>query len=403
MLKSLPDVVAISIKIGIFVSVMTQETFDKLCSAELLNAIEANVERSAERIALDKKIVEPAIVATQVKYLQRAASKLPSYFAARAIMVPLSYEQASSEEVAATKELEGESLLDLTCGLGVDALHFSRRFKRVVAIERNEILAQVTRENFRRMGVSNIEVVCASAEEYLASCNERFDWIYVDPDRRSASGKKLVRLDECSPNILALQSDIDRVSGGRLMVKNSPLFDVDEAFRLFSPARVEVVSLGDECKEVLVSSHECDLLVARAVGRVTLSVARGDIDHDFCTSAFDGAQYQYLIIPDVALQKSRLVAHALGPVADVWSNNGFAFARSVPQDVMGRCFEIDKIVEYSPKQLKKELAGCGIEILKRDFPYSTSQITQQLKIKEGGARRVAFTRVADRNIVIFLK
>lgn len=61
-------------------------------------------------------------MATQVKYLARAAQKLPSYAAAQCILPPLAFEQASSEACAAHKLLEGDTVLDLTCGLGADAL-----------------------------------------------------------------------------------------------------------------------------------------------------------------------------------------------------------------------------------------------------------------------------------------
>ncbi len=382
---------------------MELETLYRLCDPAMLEAIEANLERRAEAVALDKKVVEAATVATQVKYLQRAASKLPSYYAARCVIPPLSFEQASSERVAAIKQLSGNSLLDLTCGLGVDSLHFAKSFSRVVTLERNELLAAVARENFRRMGVGNIEVVCSSAEEYLEGCCEQFDWIYADPDRRSATGQKLVRLEECSPNILALKRDIERVSQGQLMVKNSPLFDVDEAFRLFTPARVEVVSLGDECKEVLISSSEDDILVATAIGRASCVAARGDVEQNFCRGEFNLELYNYLVIPDVALQKSRLVSYALSSQVDLWSNNGFGFSVEAPQSQLCRYFEIEKIEEYQPKRLKRELSGTGVEILKRDFPLSTRQITQQLKIKEGGAKRIAFTRIGERQLVIFLR
>lgn len=382
---------------------MTLDELHKLCESELLTAIEANIDRKADQVALDKRIPHAALVATQVKYLQRAESKLPSYYASRCIIPPLSFEQASSERVAGVKSLSGDSILDLTCGLGVDSLHFSRNFRRVVSLERSEVLAAAARENFRRMGVSNIEVVCSSAEEYLAGCAETFDWIYADPDRRSASGQKLVRLEECSPNILALMPHVERVAGGRLMLKNSPLFDVDEAFRLFSPARVEVVSLQDECKEVLVSSAARDELVATAVGRGSVTALREEVSQGFATESIDVQRYRYLLLPDVALQKSRMVSFALGSVADFWSNNGFGFAQCEPDVALARSFEIDRIVDYTPKVLKKELSGKRVEILKRDFPYSTRQITEQLRIKEGGECRVAFTSVAGRKIVIFLK
>ena len=104
----------------------------------------------------------------------------------------------------------------------------------MVTLERSETLARIAAENFRRLQAANIEVVHTSAEEYLQRPGLHFDWIFADPDRRSADGRKLVRLEACSPDVTALMPLIARASG-RLCIKNSPLFDVDEALRLFLP------------------------------------------------------------------------------------------------------------------------------------------------------------------------
>ena len=234
-----------------FADVITPEEYTLLLTDEVQRAIAAARDRDPLEVAKDRRIPHARLVATQVKYLARAAQKLPSYAAAQCILPPLAFEQASSEACAAHKRIEGDTALDLTCGLGVDALFLSRRFRRVVTLERNDMLARVASENFSRLGATNIEVVNTSAEEYLRREDLRFDWIYADPDRRSAEGRKLVRLEDCSPDIIALKPHLDRISG-RLCVKNSPLFDVDEALRLFPDSRVEVLSLGGECKEVLV-------------------------------------------------------------------------------------------------------------------------------------------------------
>ena len=227
----------------------TAEEISILCSDEVRTAIEGNIGRNPTDIALDKRVPHASIVATQVKNLQKSRTKLPSYFDARAIVPTLAYEQSSSEECAERKVLEGESVLDLTCGLGVDSLALSKRFRRVVTIERNEGVAAVARENFRRLGADNIEVVCSSAEDYIASCTEHFDWCFSDPDRRGTKGEKLVRLEDCSPNVVALMPTLKRLAD-KICIKCSPLFDVDEAFRLFGECSVECVSLGGEAKEV---------------------------------------------------------------------------------------------------------------------------------------------------------
>ena len=81
----------------------------------------------------------------------------------------------------------------------------------LVALERDPVLAAVAARNLRLLGAANVEVVCASAEEYLAATTERFDWVAADPDRRSRTGRKLVRLEECSPDILRLLPAVRRV------------------------------------------------------------------------------------------------------------------------------------------------------------------------------------------------
>lgn len=146
---------------------MTREEFDTLCRDDVRRAVEENLGRDPLAVALDRRTPHAALVATQVKYLERARTKLPSYYAARCILPPRAFEQASSEACAAHKEPAGDTALDLTCGLGVDALALGRRFRRVVALERDPVLAAVAARNLRLLGAANVEVVCASAEEYL--------------------------------------------------------------------------------------------------------------------------------------------------------------------------------------------------------------------------------------------
>ena len=191
---------------------ITAEEFELLRTEELRQAVAAARGRDPLDVALDRTVPHARLVATQVKYLARAERKLPTYAAVQCILPPLAFEQASSEATAAHKAIEGDTVLDLTCGLGVDSLYLSRRFRRVVALERDPLLARITSENFSRMGVANIEVVNTSAEEYLRQEGLHFDWIYADPDRRSAEGRKLVLLEACSPDIVALKPKIDRIT-----------------------------------------------------------------------------------------------------------------------------------------------------------------------------------------------
>lgn len=370
---------------------LTSEELALLLTEPVQRAIAAARGRDPLEVALDRRIPHARLVATQVKYLARAERKLPTYAAAQCILPPLAFEQASSEACAAHKAIAGDAVLDLTCGLGVDTLFLSRRFRRVVTLERDPVLADVARENFRRLGAGNVEVVTAAAEEYLDRERLRFDWVYADPDRRAADGRRLLRIEECSPDVLALRPRI-RAAAARLCLKNSPLFDVDEALRLFSDARVEVVSLADECKEVIV----CDdgsgpLVTATALGRGSFA-ARPDAEPPAAPARFDAERYRWLIVPDVALQKARLTRLHLAGRADMWSENGFAFAAEEPHGVIGRVLSIERIEPYDPRRLKRELKGRGAEVLKRDFPLPAEELMRRLGLHAGGDLRLAFTK-----------
>jgi len=372
---------------------MTREEFESLDSAPLREAVAANLDRDPLRIALDRRIPQARLVASQVKCLRRARTKLPTYYAAGCILPPRAFEQASSEACAAHKAIEGRSVLDLTCGLGVDALFLARRFDRVVALERDPVLAAVTAANFRRLGADRIEIVCTTAEAYLASTDEHFDWIYADPDRRTDDARKQVRLEACSPDIRSLMPLIERTAQG-LCLKNSPLFDVDEALRLFPRSRVEAVSLDGECKEVMIYADGRPAeLAATAIGTGSITVPVAQIDRNGTTRPFDPRRYAYLVIPDVALQKSRLACHALRGTADIWDDNGYAFAVERPDAAMGRIEPIERIEPFDPKRLRKEWKGRGAEILKRDFPWSIEQIRSRTGLRPGDELRLAFTRI----------
>ena len=378
----------------------TAEEFSILCSEECYEAVKANIDRKPTDIALDRRVPHASVVATQVKNLQKARTKLPSYFAAQAIVPTLAYEQSSSEECAMRKQLEGESVLDLTCGLGVDSLALSKRFKRVVTIERNEIVAAVARENFRRLGAENIEVVCSSAEEYLADCTEHFDWCFSDPDRRGAKGEKLVRLEDCSPNVVALMPTLKRIAD-KICIKCSPLFDVDEAFRLFGDCAVETVSLGGEAKEVNIyidGSAPRLTAVAAGVGEFSASVEERN-SAKWSAQPSDLAQYRYITLPDVALQHSRMVAVAFEGKCDVWSNNGVALSVEKPEGVLGRTFEVEAIYNID-SAFKRVIKGAKAEIYRRDFPMSNSDICKKYKCSEGGREMWCFTRIGENFIAI---
>lgn len=375
-----------------------------MATEEFRQCVLHNIERDPVVVALDKRVQKASLVATQVKYLQRAKYKLPRLYSAGCIIPPRAFEQSSSEDSADVKAISGGTLLDLTCGLGIDTMSFAERFDRVVALERDEVLARVVRYNLGLLGIKNVEVVTTTAEEYLSQCEEHFDWVFVDPDRRSAEGKKMVRMEDCSPNVLEQMPNIERVAN-RLGVKLSPLFDVEEARRLFPCSEVEVVSIAGECKELNVytkSPKEMLRIVIAGVGVWEYDFEATAAQHTIAPLDVEGAKY--LIIPDVAMQKGRVAVAEFSPYAQIWSNNGYAFASVLPEEkIPAKVYEIERIERYNPKQLKKEFKGKGVEILKRDTQLSIDAVRKATSMRAGSEHMMAITAIGSDILVVHIK
>ena len=166
---------------------------------------------------------------------------------------------------------------------------------------------------------------------------------------------------------------------------------------------MEAVSLEGECKEVLIyADGRGPLLTATALGTGSFSARPGE-QPPAAPEHFDPAHYRWLVIPDAALQKARLVRLHLAGRADVWSENGYGFAAERPEGVLGRTLEIDSIGRYDPQSLKRSCKGLRGEVLKRDFPIAAEELMRRLGMRPGADVRLAFTKIGNDFWAIRLK
>jgi hypothetical protein len=345
------------------------------------------------------------VLATQLKYWQRCREKLPSLYGVKAIVPPLAFEQCSSELAASAKDATGKRCLDLTCGLGIDTLHFSAYFDEVIAVEQNEVLAEVVRYNMTLMKVKNITICTDSAENYLKNyVGEPFDFIFIDPARRDTGGKKVFLPEDCSPNIVELLTKLKEI-GHRILIKMSPMYDVDAAIRQFPDlTSVHVLSLDNECKEVWlnfdssVQTNNPKTLVLVGSKKGFLTFEKKEVEANY---GFNNKQFTYIVEPDVAFYKARFLHtffsyffHA--DKSFLTATNGFVLSTECPVlelqfREMGipacRIFNILETFDYQPKKIIERLKLLKINalnVVQRNFPFTTQQIRTALKVKEGG-------------------
>lgn len=195
---------------------------------------------------------------TQIDCRRRTARKLGQILSrAPRFIFPstLSAEQCSGCATAAIHARivrPCKTVLDMTCGLGVDALTLARDGCAVTACELNPTYALAARHNASLLQIDNFKVECADSAEYLSNCPDNsFDCIFVDPARRNASGKRVFDLSECTPDIIALMPRMLRVAP-RIVMKVSPMLDVARLIATL-PQISSLYSLGDnsDCRELV--------------------------------------------------------------------------------------------------------------------------------------------------------
>lgn len=245
------------------------DTFDVRFLTSVRQQFGADAERVIATLAVRKKLKD----------------KVPQWFAEPSLVYPkpLAGEQCSSSATAFYKASLLQNIApsaakgclrvaDLTGGLGVDAWAFSQVATEVLYNEMDADLADAARHNFAALGRSNIRVSCAEiTADSLSAVLGNFapDVIFLDPARRSASGRKVFRLADCSPDLIALKDSLLRLCP-TVLVKVSPMADIAQLGRELGDClqAVHVVAVGDECKELL-------LLLQRPGDPVRLAVRIG--------------------------------------------------------------------------------------------------------------------------------
>ena len=343
----------------------------------------------------------------QIEGLQIAQRKLPSWTQVEGITYPpkLSMEQCSSEKTACYKQQlverllpEGrQSIVDLTGGFGIDFSFLAQLFDEADYVEQNEQLCEIASHNFPLLGLSKTRVHNKKCEDFIDEMGN-FSLIYLDPSRRDTEGRKVVALNDCSPNLEILHDTL--LSHAPLViVKLSPMLDIQDALRrLPNVGEVHVVSVDGECKEML-------LVLCQGEKDVTYySTNIAAQTQVFITNTRDAEPIiaprpeHYLYEPNASVMKAG-VQNALCQTYNVRKLHPFSHLFTSPHfiaDFPGRIFEIEDYCGFTKKDLKALLADinqCNLTI--RNFPSSVAELRKRLKLREGGNTYLFATTLSD--------
>lgn len=107
----------------------------------------------------------------------------------------------------ATAGGEGETALDLFCGVGLFTLPLARKFKKVFGVEANEKAIEFARQNAERAPLSNIEFSAENVSDFLAQSElPKIDFVLLDPPRAGAEKETIYALLKLKPQQISYVS-----------------------------------------------------------------------------------------------------------------------------------------------------------------------------------------------------
>lgn len=391
--------------------------------------------------------IETAVTAIECRRKIRA--KLPEWYDIPELIYPdrISSEQASSSYTASYKADVANSILrgnetdragqyriaDLTGGLGVDSLAFSKIAAPVLYNEMDSRKASAATHNFPLLGSTNIVVTnyCVSKDSPFWQALKDFnpDLVFLDPARRSDNGNKVFLLEDCSPDVLTLLPEIFNISGN-LLLKLSPMADITMLVnRLHSyggkTKEVHVVSTGGECKELLL------WVVPDNADEVKIGDASGD-SNNHSPMALSGIPQVYELIinengqiirqpsdeeshakaillnnedefrsaemlfePGKAVSKAgifntlctRFNLHKAGLSTHIYFNSGNEIQGSEidPLKPFGKLYKILEIAKFNKQSIKEfSKKFPNAEVTAKNIPVKSEELKAKLKCKSGG-------------------
>lgn len=384
-------------------------------------------------------------------------------------------QQILTESEENVNEIKGEphegdfseeiGFVDLTGGFGVDFSYIASRLDvKSMYVERQAHLCEAAKENFGRLGLKNaivkngdgIEVLhsFASKKEAAASdslgitedqsqsllkTNLGLKLIFIDPARRDDAGNKVVSLKDCTPDVTLLQEEMVS-KADYVIIKLSPMLDWHRAVsELNCVQEVHIISVNNECKELLL------VLSARNMDDMRASSADGESGEDEIDGAegTDGEvkhagnlriycindaqsfvcdeldmesssvkiapstleEMLYLYEPNASLMKAgcfSVLSERYG--ARMLSKNSHLFVSREPIAVFpGRSFRIIVVSSFNKKELKRHLSGITkANIATRNFPLSVAELRKRLKLKDGGETYIFATTLSDESHVLMI-
>lgn len=340
---------------------------------------------------------------------RRAARKLAATLLCPDFRFPtsLSAEQCTSDALAdfhASLIADGSRVVDLTCGLAIDAFHFAGKASEVVCIDIDPTVAACVADNAAALGLANVTAECADCRQWLeAHESERFDVAFIDPARRADDGSRLFSLAQCHPDVTQMLGSIARVAP-RLIIKASPMLDISRVIgELNGVRRVRAAGTRSECKELLIEiefGYDGPVGVsADTVGEISVTIGAESAP----------AVYARELLPDDTLGEPWPAVMKIAPRGQLGgeqlSGSTFLWRNPPLESFPGNVYRITRVEPFASsvlRRLAKERIAASVAV--RNFPLTAAALRERLKARESSECRLMATTLANgQQILAFLE
>lgn len=377
--------------------------------------ISENIHSDLKKLLLIKRSdaeIDYEFAFRQIAGLQRIRYKIPSFYNIKNILFPpqLNIEQSSSESTALYKKsiCEGNTLIDITGGFGIDLYFISQRFENAIYVERNEELCKIVAHNFNALEATNVSIIHADAVEFINNISAS-DCVFVDPARRDKTGGKTVFLEDCEPNITQVYKKILGKTN-LLMVKLSPMLDITAAINALSNVHeLHVVSVENECKEVLLILKP---IPSKSIQYKAINILKNNVieKFDFTKQSeyaaicnYSASVQTYLYEPNSSILKAgafKIVANSYS-INKLHINTHIYSSENRISNFPGRSFKVIKVWGINKKELtelKKQVPKANVST--RNFPLKPEELKKKIGITDGGDTYLFGCTLADESKVI---
>ncbi len=288
-----------------------------------------------------------------------------------------------------------KNIADLCCGIGVDLINIAKGKEQVYAIDLDADTLKLAEYNCRNQNLNNFNFNLGRAEEF----NQQVDAIFIDPDRRPGSSRKIAP-EEYSPpfsKIIGLRKICPNIA-----VKLSPALDY-KRLELPDDSTLEFVSENGTLKEILLCLGE---LATKDCERKALLLPIDLTMKNSNTKIEVTDIKKYLFEPDPAIIRAGLVQELGSKIGYKLIDSKLALLTGlqITKTDYGKLFEVNEILKFDLKKIRKYVREneIGELIIKtRGFTESVEKFRKKIKLKGRNSIIMFILRTGDDHIIVF--